>query len=91
MTLGPVIGADGTRFSVWSPDAAQLWLCLFDDADREVRLPMLRDADGCWHGEAAGVGEGARYGFRPSADSSAPLDDVSVAPSSFSVSASISC
>jgi glycogen operon protein len=64
VTLGPVIGADGTRFSVWSPDAAQLWLCLFDDADREVRLPMLRDADGCWHGEAAGVGEGARYGFR---------------------------
>lgn len=64
MTFGPVIGAGGTRFSVWSPDAAQLWLCLFDGDDREVRLPMLRDADGCWHGEAAGVGEGARYGFR---------------------------
>jgi len=59
-----VIGAAGTRFSVWSPDAAQLWLCLFDEADREARLPMLRDADGCWHGEAAGVGDGARYGFR---------------------------
>lgn len=64
MTFGPVIGASGTRFSVWSPDAAQLWLCLFDGDDREVRLPMLRDADGCWHAEAAGVGEGARYGFR---------------------------
>ncbi|MBA4091148.1 MAG: glycogen debranching enzyme GlgX [Sphingobium sp.] len=54
----------GTRFCVWSPDATQLWLCLFDGADRETRLPMLRDADGCWHVEAAGVGAGARYGLR---------------------------
>ncbi len=63
-TAGPVIGAGSTRFTVWSPDASQLWLCLFDAADRESRLPMLRDADGYWHVEAAGVGAGARYGLR---------------------------
>ncbi|KMS58410.1 MULTISPECIES: glycogen debranching protein GlgX [Sphingobium] len=64
MKPGVLVGPSGTRFCVWSPDAAQLWLCLFDSDDREVRLPMLRDADGCWHGEAAGVGAGARYGLR---------------------------
>lgn len=64
MTPGVVVGAGSTRFSVWSPDAAQLWLCLFDAQDRESRLPMLRDADGRWHVEAAGVGAGARYGLR---------------------------
>jgi glycogen operon protein len=62
--LGAQVGATGTRFSVWSPDAAQLWLCLFDARDRESRLPMLRDADGCWHLEVAGAGVGTRYGLR---------------------------
>lgn len=64
MTLGAVVGAEGTRFSAWAPDATQLWLCLFDADDGEIRLPMLRDADGVWHAEAAGVGVGARYGLR---------------------------
>ena len=64
MNLGPFIHDGGTRFSVWSPDATQLWLCLFDADERETRLPMLRDADGYWHGEVAGVGIGARYGLR---------------------------
>ncbi|BBD97945.1 glycogen debranching enzyme GlgX [Sphingobium amiense] len=53
-----------TRFSVWSPEAEQLWLCLFDVEDRETRLPMLRDADGWWHIGAAGVGVGQLYGVR---------------------------
>ena len=64
MKLGPQLGATGTRFSVWSPDAGQLWLCLFDGQGHESRLPMLRDADGGWHVEAAGVGAGALYGLR---------------------------
>ncbi|MFC3441689.1 glycogen debranching protein GlgX [Sphingobium rhizovicinum] len=64
MTPGPTVQAQGTRFTVWSPDASQLWLCLFDAQDRETRLPMLRDAEGYWHVEAAGVGVGARYGLR---------------------------
>jgi glycogen operon protein len=64
MKLGATVGAGGARFSVWSPDASQLWLCLFDAQDRESRLPMLRDAEGYWHIEAAGVGAGARYGLR---------------------------
>lgn len=68
MTLGAEAGPQGTRFSVWSPDAAQLWLCLFDEYDGETRLPMLRDAGGYWHLEVAGVGTGARYGLRADGD-----------------------
>lgn len=64
MILGPVVSEGGTRFSVWSPEATQLWLCLFDAAGRENRLPMLRDSDGCWHLEVAGAGVGTRYGLR---------------------------
>ncbi|QGP80669.1 glycogen debranching protein GlgX [Sphingobium sp. CAP-1] len=64
MRLGPVVSAAGTDFCVWSPDAAQLWLCLFDAADGETRLPMVRDVAGYWRVEAAGVGIGARYGLR---------------------------
>ena len=64
MTLGPLVGTGGTRFSVWSPDAAQLWLCLFGAGDRESRVPMLRDAEGVWHVELAGAGVGTRYGLR---------------------------
>ncbi len=64
-TLGPPASTTGgTRFSVWSPDAEQLWLCLFDQAAGERRLPMLRDADGFWHVEAPAVAEGTCYGYR---------------------------
>jgi glycogen operon protein len=60
--------AQAKRFTVWSPQAAQLWLCLFDPEDRETRVPMLRDAEGFWHVEAAGVGPGQRYGLRADGD-----------------------
>ncbi|MGK2909736.1 MAG: glycogen debranching protein GlgX [Sphingobium sp.] len=60
--LGAQVEAGGTRFAVWSP-ADALWLCLFEDDQEIVRLPMAR------HGMvfslfAPGVGEGTHYGFR---------------------------
>lgn len=60
----PVFTTGGVRFSVWSPDAEQLWLCLFDDVGQERRIPMLRDGDGVWHVEAPGVVAGTAYGYR---------------------------
>ncbi|OAN57000.1 glycogen debranching protein GlgX [Sphingobium sp. TCM1] len=60
----PQLSSAGARFAVWSPDASQLWLCLFDREDREVRLPMVRQGDGLWRIDAPGVGAGARYGLR---------------------------
>ncbi|AEG48283.1 glycogen debranching enzyme GlgX [Sphingobium chlorophenolicum L-1] len=62
--LGLEIHARGTRFRVHSPDAEQLWLCLFDGDGRETRLPMARDGEGVWSIDAPGVGQGAHYGFR---------------------------
>ncbi|MCP1470777.1 glycogen operon protein [Sphingobium sp. OAS761] len=59
----PRITASGVTFSVHAPDAAGLWLCLFDGDDRETRLPM-RARDGVWHSDVPGLRAGARYGLR---------------------------
>lgn len=60
----PLFTAGGVRFSVWSPEASQLWLCLFDRAGMERRIAMLCDADGVWHVEVQGVQAGVSYGYR---------------------------
>lgn len=60
----PRLSESGAHFSVWAPEASHVWLCLFDGDDRETRMPMTCDAEGVWHGEATGVGAGARYGYR---------------------------
>lgn len=60
----PRLSESGAHFSVWAPEASDVWLCLFDGDDRETRMPMTCDAEGVWHGEATGVGAGARYSYR---------------------------
>jgi glycogen operon protein len=62
--LGPVVEGQGTRFSVWSPDATALWLCLFDGQDHETRLLMERDDRGVWSLVVPHTGPGTRYGLR---------------------------
>ena len=49
------------RFTVRSPAAGAVWLCLFD-GDMETRVPMTRAGDD-WVADAP-VGPGATYGFR---------------------------
>ncbi|WP_037523891.1 glycogen debranching protein GlgX [Sphingomonas sp. Mn802worker] len=68
--LGARIGPGGTSFAVRAPAAATVWLCLFD-GEVERRVVMTR-AGAIWHVEVAGLGEGARYGFR--ADGPPPHD-----------------
>tara|TARA_R110000868_G_scaffold75144_8_gene216985 strand:- start:6429 stop:8309 length:1881 start_codon:yes stop_codon:yes gene_type:complete len=60
----PRLSASGAHFSVWASEASHVWLCLFDADDRETRIPLTRGEGGVWHGEATGVGAGARYGYR---------------------------
>jgi len=60
--LGGVLTSDGATFSVWSPDADALWLCLFD-GDLEQRISMRREGD-IWRKSVPGVQAGQRYGFR---------------------------
>jgi isoamylase len=60
--LRPGGGAD---VAVWAPRAHAVWLCLFDDALRETRLPLAGpDAGGCWYAQVEGLAAGQRYGFR---------------------------
>lgn len=57
--------ADGrTRFTVRSPRAEALTLCLFE-SETEQRVPMARDRDN-WTVEIAGEMRGTRYGYRAS-------------------------
>src|SRR5947207_488737 len=37
---------------------------LFDDTGDELRYALEQDADDVWRGHVAGIGHGARYGFR---------------------------
>jgi glycogen debranching enzyme len=62
--FGAQAGERGTHFRVRSPDATQLWLCLFDAGDRETRIAMERDGEESWSLDVPGVGAGARYGLR---------------------------
>jgi glycogen operon protein len=65
--------AGGVDFTVRAPLADAVWLCLFDGADeRRVAMTSTRDL---WHVHVAGVGAGARYGFRTSTDSAKLLVD----------------
>lgn len=63
--LGVTRTPDGTRFAVWSHNAARIDLCLFDEAGNTElsRLPMLRDGD--VHSiELPDIAAGTRYGLR---------------------------
>ncbi|ONF97517.1 Glycogen debranching enzyme [Sphingomonas jeddahensis] len=57
-------------FRVRSPKAVAVWLCLFDNDDRETRIPLVRDGDD-WTATVAAV-EGTRYAYR--ADGPPPFD-----------------
>jgi glycogen debranching enzyme len=60
----PNAGSDTPRmtFTVRAPRASAVWLCLFDAAERETRVAMLRNGEN-WS-VTVPAGEGTRYGFR---------------------------
>ncbi|WOJ90124.1 glycogen debranching protein GlgX [Methylocapsa polymorpha] len=63
--LGAEPDAFGLNIAVASTSAEAIFLCLFDDDDREyarVRLPGR--TGNVFHGHLSGVGAGARYGLR---------------------------
>jgi isoamylase len=62
--LGATYDGRGTNFSLFSEAAERVELCLFDQAGREKRVPLLEIDAYCWHGYVPGVGPGQRYGFR---------------------------
>lgn len=62
--LGASWGEEATNFAVYAPQATGVWLCLFDDDDRERRFPLTEQSLGVWHGAVPGVATGTRYGYR---------------------------
>ncbi len=61
--LGAIPIQTGTDFAVWSKHASKIELCLFE-GESERRIAMTRDTDDIHRAFVAGVGVGARYGFR---------------------------
>ncbi|MDH6101658.1 glycogen debranching protein GlgX [Chrysosporum ovalisporum ANA283AFssAo] len=62
--LGASWDGKGTNFALFSENAAGVDLCLFDEKDNEIRLPLREKNNFVWHGYVPGIGPGQRYGFR---------------------------
>ena len=62
--LGASCDGDGVNFALFSRHAERVVLCLFDDRDRETRIPLPEREGDIWHGHVAGLTPGQRYGFR---------------------------
>ncbi|MGG7669707.1 glycogen debranching protein GlgX [Yersinia sp. J1] len=64
--LGAYFDGSGINFTLFSAHAYDVELCLFDEAGREVRLPLPARSGDIWHGYLPGGQPGQRYGFRVS-------------------------
>jgi isoamylase len=64
--LAQYFGSEGTNFSLYSPDAQGVTLCLYDTQDRETRHELERDSTGTglWSLFLPGVLPGQKYLFR---------------------------
>jgi glycogen operon protein len=63
--LGATPDADGTNFALFSENATDVELCLFDEKGKQTGCVPLREMTvHIWHGYLPGVGPGQRYGYR---------------------------
>jgi glycogen operon protein len=62
--LGATLESEGVAFRLRSERAQVVELCLFDEAGTESRRQLSRTGDGTWETVVAGLGPGARYGYR---------------------------
>jgi isoamylase len=62
--LGATWDGEGTNFAVFSSTATTVWICLFDEAGIETRVPLQDTTYQIWHGYLPGVAPGQRYGLR---------------------------
>jgi glycogen debranching enzyme GlgX len=62
--LGATWSPESTNFAVYSPNATECWLCVFDEDDVETRHQLTERSLGIWHGALPDVRPGTRYGFR---------------------------
>ena len=62
--LGATVTETGTNFAVESGAADGMFLCLFDKAGAETRIPVTDRDAGVWHVFVPGVEPGQEYGYR---------------------------
>lgn len=65
--LGATVTKEGTNFAIFSENAKEVALCLFDGPDDEkerVRVRVREKTDGVWHCFLPGVGHGQLYGYK---------------------------
>ncbi len=62
--LGATWSDESTNFAVYAPAATKVWVCVFDDDDRETRHQLTQRSLGIWHGALPGIAPGTRYGYR---------------------------
>src|SRR5690606_7983577 len=63
--LGATITPEGVNFAVYSEAASAIWVSIYDEIDTEIaRIELDGHTDHIHHGLVAGIGAGARYGFR---------------------------
>ncbi|WP_075182539.1 glycogen debranching protein GlgX [Pantoea sp. 1.19] len=62
--LGAHWQGDGVNFVLFSAHAEQVILCLFDDRQREIRIPLTARTGDRWHIFVPGLRPGQRYGYR---------------------------
>jgi len=63
--LGATVTAEGVNFAVYSETASALYVSLYDELDKEIeRFELDGHKDNIHFGLIAGIGPGAKYGFR---------------------------
>ena len=63
--LGAKAAAKGTNFALYSEHATNVFLCLFDENDKEIdQIELVERTAFVFHGFVLGIQPGQRYGFR---------------------------
>lgn len=63
--FGATLCSDGCNFSIYCPDAEEVYLCLFDEQEKPTQQILLRErVQSKWFGFVRGVKAGQLYGYR---------------------------
>jgi glycogen operon protein len=63
--FGATLQSDGCNFSIYCPDAQDVYLCLFDEADNEVaQIKLEQRLQSKWFGFIKDIKQGQKYAYR---------------------------
>jgi glycogen operon protein len=65
--LGATVKAEGVNFAIFSENATNVELCLFDSPNAQIeshRIPLPEKTNQVWHGCLPGIKPGQIYGYR---------------------------